>query len=489
MFSSKNGVSAVVATVLIVMITVAAVGLLWAIVSPFLKSNIADKTACVDAEISISIDEGSKYTCVSADNKTAVRVKRGSDENIWKAVQIVYTDISGNSQIVSYKNPPAINSEKVYRNNNTKNIVKISVVPILEGVGDDLVCSKTIETAQIKECSAEVTEGITETSDLYDDEAPVVETPVITGLSSQQSYDNTSLNLAFTILGNVDTVWVNDSNFDISGEYSLINTTEMSSGNHSLNVSVNNSLGEMDSEIINIEVLQSSLFDASLLVGLVGYWPLDETGGEIAVDYSGSGNNGTLVGGVLVNQVGKVGQAYRFDGSNDIVNVGGVDSEVVGLSQLTYSTWINTDTIDTSNNRVVFSNTDSGAAQAEIYYASNGNITFCDNTDDEPSGWCPGKFGYALSADTWYMLTAVFNGTHFNSYVNGEKQLQTFTVNGRTERQGSEKEMGIGGRVSSIWYMKNWDGLIDEPAIWNRSLSASEISQLYNGGEGISLIS
>ncbi len=153
---NKKGVSAVVATVLIVMITVAAVGLLWAIVSPFLKTNIAEKTACVDAEMSISIDAGSAYTCNSEDNGTAVRVSRGTDDNEWKAVEIVYTDSSGNSQKIRYAYPPSQNSEKVYRNVDMTDVVTVSVLPVILSGGDELVCSKTVDVANVKSCSNEV---------------------------------------------------------------------------------------------------------------------------------------------------------------------------------------------------------------------------------------------------------------------------------------------------------------------------------------------
>jgi hypothetical protein len=54
--------------------------------------------------------------------------------------------------------------------------------------------------------------------------------------------------------------------------------------------------------------------------GLVGYWPFDEGGGTIAKDYSGNGNNGTLVNNPTWT-TGKVGGALSFDGANDYVRV------------------------------------------------------------------------------------------------------------------------------------------------------------------------
>ncbi len=158
---NKKGVSAVVATVLIVMITVAAAGLLWGIVAPILKTQIAEKESCVNAQVSMSVDEDSRYTCVSSDNGTAVRVHRGSDEEEWRAVQVIYTDSNGNSQTVEYTSPPGINSEKVFKNVEIRDVISIAVVPILANNGNDLVCAKVVEIAPVKNCSSEVSTTIT----------------------------------------------------------------------------------------------------------------------------------------------------------------------------------------------------------------------------------------------------------------------------------------------------------------------------------------
>lgn len=72
--------------------------------------------------------------------------------------------------------------------------------------------------------------------------------------------------------------------------------------------------------------------------GLVGYWPFEETSGTTTVDLSGSGNNGILVDGVLVNQSGKIGKALKFDGVDDYVLIN--DSTLpLGNSSRTISVW------------------------------------------------------------------------------------------------------------------------------------------------------
>jgi type II secretory pathway pseudopilin PulG len=59
--------------------------------------------------------------------------------------------------------------------------------------------------------------------------------------------------------------------------------------------------------------------------GLVGYWSFDEGSGNIARDYSGNGNNGTLYNFNFTATSGwvdgKVGKALSFDGVDDYVEV------------------------------------------------------------------------------------------------------------------------------------------------------------------------
>ncbi len=86
----KRGVSAVVATILIILLTVAAITIIWAAVIPMIQNSIGGSTACMNADI--SIDTSSGYTCFdSDDNVVGVQIKQGS-----KDVEIVGVDFQVN---------------------------------------------------------------------------------------------------------------------------------------------------------------------------------------------------------------------------------------------------------------------------------------------------------------------------------------------------------------------------------------------------------
>ena len=58
----KKGISAVVATVLIILITVAAVTIIWAAIIPMINNQLSKGTICLDAISQLSI-ENKGYTC------------------------------------------------------------------------------------------------------------------------------------------------------------------------------------------------------------------------------------------------------------------------------------------------------------------------------------------------------------------------------------------------------------------------------------------
>jgi len=62
MKNNKKGISAVVATVLIILITIAAVTIIWAAIIPMISNQLESGTVCLDAVSAVQLkDEG--YTC------------------------------------------------------------------------------------------------------------------------------------------------------------------------------------------------------------------------------------------------------------------------------------------------------------------------------------------------------------------------------------------------------------------------------------------
>ena len=85
----KRGISAVVATVLIILITVAAVTIIWAAIIPMIKEQ-AD-TTCLDAVSQVSIGSEGGYTCVGqlGNGNLSVQVGRNAGEFNLAGFQVI----------------------------------------------------------------------------------------------------------------------------------------------------------------------------------------------------------------------------------------------------------------------------------------------------------------------------------------------------------------------------------------------------------------
>ena len=81
LISEKRGISPVIATILIILITIAAFMILATIIIPWAKQSLS-KTNCLDIVGKLAVVEDSIYSCYNSDNnKVNLMIERGFAEN------------------------------------------------------------------------------------------------------------------------------------------------------------------------------------------------------------------------------------------------------------------------------------------------------------------------------------------------------------------------------------------------------------------------
>ena len=145
---NKKGISTIVATVLIVLITVAAVTILWAAISPML--NVSDKTSCVSALPNYEIDTNAQYTYADATNMK-IRIKNNGDDLADKIYLVVNADgdtITGlGTGEITPPNPGESKVVTVTRAASSGETLTASISPILVIDGAEVTCSGAIDVA------------------------------------------------------------------------------------------------------------------------------------------------------------------------------------------------------------------------------------------------------------------------------------------------------------------------------------------------------
>jgi hypothetical protein len=225
---------------------------------------------------------------------------------------------------------------------------------------------------------------------------------------------------------------------------------------------------------------------SDVTTGLVGYWRFDEAAGTTVSDSSGQGANGTLSGGPAWI-TGKQGTALSFNGSSSYVTINravvntAASFSVAAWVQLTslsnWSTAVSQDGNNVSGFFLQYTNPNAGP--------DGGKFAFVLVSADSTSGTSiRATSPFTPVLNTWYHLVGVYDAgsAQIRLYVNGTL-VATRSVGPAWSASGPT----VIGRArwggASVDF---WPGLIDEVRLYNRALSAQEVSSIYTAAPAIS---
>lgn len=207
---------------------------------------------------------------------------------------------------------------------------------------------------------------------------------------------------------------------------------------------------------------------------LMAYYRFDEGSGTTIADLSGHGNTGTLQNSPTW-VAGKTGTALSFNGTNQSVDLGSSATLKMTLP-ITVSYWVNFPAGIDGNWRVPVANTTWGGNPGyNLMINSNQQFIMTVNSSEATSP----RNNWGVPTLTWHMITHTVNSSTSKLYIDGALK-QTF--NGSWTLSGSASNAWLGcsptGGYNCFW------GAMDEAAIWNRDLTDTEVSQLYQGSGG-----
>ncbi len=210
----------------------------------------------------------------------------------------------------------------------------------------------------------------------------------------------------------------------------------------------------------------------TLTTGLQAYYKLED-----ANDFWGT-NNFTNGGATFVT--GKVNNAVDFGSISPSTKSLTIASNLGTSAEVSFSTWVNITTqVGTNSNATIWQLQDNvNKVNYSINYNDTNGIKGLRVSRSLPgAGENVAIFTYTLIPGTWYHIVYTYNGSIVTCYVNNTS-IGTFasTGYGNTD-QGLQ--FFIGNGIA---------GKEDEFGVWSRALSPAEISDLYNGGSGQTIV-
>jgi hypothetical protein len=194
--------------------------------------------------------------------------------------------------------------------------------------------------------------------------------------------------------------------------------------------------------------------------------------------------NGTAQGG-LTYTAGKSGNAFILNGTDAYVDLG--DNIFNSFtSDFSISVWVNLNSV--SGNQCILNNLSynaSGFSNGWIFLMRNQIPSFEIYTDS--GAYQPIGSPTILSTSTWYNIVVTRkSSTRSRIYVNGSLVVaDTSSLNPTYVTTLIPIPSTIGtwkyNAVNKQWYL---NGKIDELNTWNKELTATEVTDLYNAGSG-----
>jgi hypothetical protein len=206
----------------------------------------------------------------------------------------------------------------------------------------------------------------------------------------------------------------------------------------------------------------SDLVSAPANINQIAYWGFDEGTGTVASDAWNS-NQGTINGAAWTTD-SVSGEALYFNGTNSSVDIGAADL----TGPWTAAMWVKRQDSSVGNSILM------GGINSTLALEQWNNTNKVGFTKKSVADYA---FNYTAPVDIWVHLTFVGSSSGTSLYVNGDLLENKAVV--------IDCPMGKIGAWGTQGYLK---GTLDEVKIFNRALSASEISDLATAPASINQI-
>lgn len=210
--------------------------------------------------------------------------------------------------------------------------------------------------------------------------------------------------------------------------------------------------------------------DGTLTTNLVSYYKLDSNSNDVW-----STNNGTDTSVSYVT--GKVNNAASFNGSSSKVDISGTTGLPTGAGARSMAFWVYMTSAPAGTYYII--GWGGSGTDLDFRFFIQATIVGIDQYNHS------GTISNTFATDTWIHVIVTYpgSGSTYTIYKNGSS---IGTLNTTATPNTSAANFSIGYRASNTdGYLT---GYVDEAGIWSKVLSAQEITDLYNGGSGQTMV-
>lgn len=220
----------------------------------------------------------------------------------------------------------------------------------------------------------------------------------------------------------------------------------------------------------------------------ISRWTFDDADTEsgTAIDSWGTNDgtiNGVTTGASGANQTYATNESYSFDGGDDYIALGTDSSLTMGSGDYSIACWFQTSTVA---NQVFIACDDNSSSNGYyfLFLRDEGDVRFTLSSDGGTSNRSINTTQTnTLDDSNWYHIVCTWNNSNddITIYVDGSEDSGAMDTTGAG---GNSIDIGTAGNIgrrpiSNDLYNA---GNLDDVRLYNKELTATEVSNLYNNG-------
>lgn len=223
----------------------------------------------------------------------------------------------------------------------------------------------------------------------------------------------------------------------------------------------------------------------ALKTNLVSYWKLDEssTGVGAVTREDAHSTNDLTDNNTTASGTGKINNGADFEASNS-ERLSIADASQSGLDitgDFSISLWASVESFSGDRTLVAKWLTTGNQRAYRFLLESNTSVRVDNSTDGTAANTIEGPITTAtINTGTFYHWVISVSGGTASLYRNGSL-VSTASIQSSNFNSSAEFTIGAIGNPTNYF-----DGIIDEVAIWSRAITSDEVTEIYNGGSGLS---
>ncbi|MCK5021620.1 MAG: LamG domain-containing protein, partial [Candidatus Pacebacteria bacterium] len=221
-----------------------------------------------------------------------------------------------------------------------------------------------------------------------------------------------------------------------------------------------------------------------LLISPSSYYKMNDNEANTVVLDAMENNNGTAQQNtcLISSSTGKINGALEFNGSTDYISLPSSVSDDI-VDNITISAWVYSNTLlETSEYRAIVSEAYDGDGNVEFeLYLDGANHNLSAGFYN--GSWHTVAETTAFPLNQWVYVTVSYDGSYIHLYRDAEEVISSSDLS--LSLPSGTNGWRIGRRHDLGGASDMWNGTIDDVRIYNTTLSADEISNIYNSGVGL----